>query len=510
MHFYVGGLLLKKFKFKLLNLHEKSNYEKFVLFFKVLIPFFILFLICTRFFKDYNILDPNWMYHTVIQYLHILIDKIEFINLYIFVLLLYVVYVACFTVIQLKNNKSIEIKYLTTFLYMYALLLLIYLVVIMHSQLLLLSFLIHIPIGIFLSYKDKKTFFLIMVTYLFFIFAVQYFSYQFHYKNIFIYLFILLGSICGFLLSKKCLNNRLKIKIEYINEVFFYGDNEDERIRNAYVNKVFFNEGLIIQSEFIKLKIIRLLRFLKRAFHNSTPIIISIFCSFLFLIVIIPIGLKYGKYTSIIDGIWDMKSFYLTSIIITGITSITGAEKNNHEKLLNQRYIYTEFLEIANNCSNFLYSDVLEIERLDTYYGMYNIPYGANGKFEKTFSLQTKLEEQKNNQNILEIDNDHFKNTITNYISKLNDFKPLFNENNIIGISKYDHKYLEESIYFLNKIKNINFKNENAMFILIKYYQELFWRLEYSVASLRRPWTSDLSLSTRIQKAIYKGTLENK
>lgn len=465
---------------KIDNLKNISNHKKIALFLKILAFVSIFILFFRRLFKDYNVLEFDRIYAFMTPYVPLIFNKI---NLYILILLLYILYISYCTAVQLKHFKSIQIKYLNRFVYFYSLVLLLYFLLIATSQQMFLTFLIHIPLGIFFSYKNKKSFLFLMIKYISFIFIIQYVSYQFYYRNVFIYLSIIIGTYFGILLSKKYLAPSLKIKIDHENKVSFYG-------------------GLELQKEFIKLKIIRFQRFLKRSFHSSMPIVISIVCSFLFLLIIIPIGLNYGKYSSVIDGIWDMKSFYLTSIIITSITSITSSEKKHHEMLIKQRSIYTDFLSIANDCSKFLYSDILAIEELDDSYGMYDIPYESNERWKSLYTYVIKLEKQRKNQYSSNVDYGTFKKTIIDYATRLNDFKSFFNENNIVGFTTHEYEYLKDAVHLLTVITNIDIKNEQYMFIVAKQHLEIFWRLEYAVASLRRPWTWDLSYDKKINKMI--------
>lgn len=180
--------------------------------------------------------------------------------------------------------------------------------------------------------------------------------------------------------------------------------------------------------------------------------------------------------------------------------------KKYHEKLLNQRYIYSGLLEVANSCSYYLYNDILAIEKLDESYKMYTIPYGTEDRFAKINATKDKF--KTNKSYILKINKQDFKSIIKDYINRLNEFKLFYNEKNIIGFSKHNSKYLLESISLLIKIKDIDFEDEQALTTLLDHYQALFWQLEYVVAELRRPWTSDLSNNKKINNIIFKGIVK--
>lgn len=87
----------------------------------------------------------------------------------------------------------------------------------------------------------------------------------------------------------------------------------------------------------------RILRFGKRIIWYMKDIIPIIMCGIIFELIVIPIGLFLNKYKSWIDGIWDLRTFLLTSVLIAIVLKIYSSESERHKSLTKQYEVYESF-----------------------------------------------------------------------------------------------------------------------------------------------------------------------
>lgn len=86
-----------------------------------------------------------------------------------------------------------------------------------------------------------------------------------------------------------------------------------------------------------------ILRFGKRIIWYMKDIIPIIMCGIIFELIVIPIGLFLNKYKSWIDGIWDLRTFLLTSVLIVIVLKIYSSESERHKSLTKQYEVYESF-----------------------------------------------------------------------------------------------------------------------------------------------------------------------
>lgn len=120
------------------------------------------------------------------------------------------------------------------------------------------------------------------------------------------------------------------------------------------IYKTDIKTGLFIVGQTFWLKKQRLLRCGKRIFRYVMQQWIVLLCAIFFTLLTVPIGIEIGKYLTWIDGVWDLKLFYLTSIFIVSLTSIINSEKARHETLVSQYNTYSSLIfESENFIHNF-------------------------------------------------------------------------------------------------------------------------------------------------------------
>ncbi len=94
----------------------------------------------------------------------------------------------------------------------------------------------------------------------------------------------------------------------------------------------------------LKLNAIRILRFGKRMAIYAKKYIPIFCCIVAFELIIIPFGMHLEKYQSWIDGVWDLRMFFFTSILISFVGGILHEEHNRHNNLVKQFAAYKSFM----------------------------------------------------------------------------------------------------------------------------------------------------------------------
>ncbi|MBU8919017.1 hypothetical protein BGM25_23510 [Bacillus sp. FJAT-29953] len=102
-------------------------------------------------------------------------------------------------------------------------------------------------------------------------------------------------------------------------------------------------DGLYILGQMLWLLSRRILRGLNRVLFRSRNLIIISVCAVIFSLVIIPIGLMMEKYKTWYDALWDLRTFFFTSIFIVFVTTNVNEEKRRREGLRKQFEIYSGY-----------------------------------------------------------------------------------------------------------------------------------------------------------------------
>ena len=108
--------------------------------------------------------------------------------------------------------------------------------------------------------------------------------------------------------------------------------------------KVRFFTWLTLCFQAMLLLIIRFLRFCKRIFVYLKRYIPIFFCIVIFESIIIPVGIHLGKYLSWVDGLWDLRSFFFTAILISVVNGILQEEHKRNKGLRKQFEAYKLFM----------------------------------------------------------------------------------------------------------------------------------------------------------------------
>lgn len=171
----------------------------------------------------------------------------------------------------------------------------------------------------------------------------------------------------------------------------------------------------------VKLLIRKILRFLKRVYIYLKPVLTVAILGLIFTFVISFIGIKIGKYVKWYDGIWDLKTFILTSIFIAASISIIQGEREHKKDLQLQLDLYQ--------------STMWEFEQL------------INGAFQAlTKETLYNTDIFMNNENL-----NYFKETVECYINSFKDRGAVIDE---IGKQEfYDQREIDTRIYLIATFK---------------------------------------------------------
>ena len=113
------------------------------------------------------------------------------------------------------------------------------------------------------------------------------------------------------------------------------------------IYKINISDGIFIIRQTLWLLRRRVLRFIKRVLLRSTNIIIVLLCAVLFSLLIVPIGLHLEKYNNWYETFWDLRIFFLTSVLIVFVTTNMNEEKKRREGLGNQYFTYSSFMSVS-------------------------------------------------------------------------------------------------------------------------------------------------------------------
>lgn len=109
------------------------------------------------------------------------------------------------------------------------------------------------------------------------------------------------------------------------------------------IYKINIKDGIFIIRNQVWLFTRRVLRLLKRILLRSSDIFIILLCVTAFSTLIVPMGIFIEKYNNWYDVFWDMRTFFLTSIIIAFVLTNLNEEKSRRINLYKQFYMYSAY-----------------------------------------------------------------------------------------------------------------------------------------------------------------------
>ncbi len=269
--------------------------------------------------------------------------------------------------------------------------------------------------------------------------------------------------------------------------------------------KINLRDGIFIWKQTAWLLIRRLLRFGKRIRNRSLNIVIVLICAILFSTLIIPIGINIEKYETWYDGLWDLRTFFLTSILIVFVNTNVAEERRRNEGLHKLFSTYSSFMFD----SEYYIRDLLETVGLsyrDKIFLTQDSLYNFEEYLEEIIHYVTSF-------------NTMDKNDIKTYMIHLHqkqliEFKNVLHDINTIEPAEIRKDRVREwasraVAKVESEIIKIQFSSkEYTPLEVINYIRENLINFEYSIAELRRPWRWDHERNMNIRyRLIYSGKI---
>ena len=284
-------------------------------------------------------------------------------------------------------------------------------------------------------------------------------------------------------------------------------------LRNKTINIIYkratyvinIKEGIHIVLNEMWLINRRFLRLGKRLLNYSKFIFLILFCLVIFTLGVIPLGLIFHKYTNWYDGIWDLRMFFLTSIVVVYVTTVINNEKKRKNILINQFNIYLELKFIAEGylgvlCKNigFTYDEDILLTSIhcDTF-------------LEKMQGYQIETSHECFDDSFDEIPSYITKKDIfimySNRLLKvLREYKSYVSLDTIIGFDSYTKERfdscinkIENEIYITDKINIENFEYE-----LKSYIYSMTYPIFLVLVEMRKPWRWDYERNKKIRNIL--------
>lgn len=265
------------------------------------------------------------------------------------------------------------------------------------------------------------------------------------------------------------------------------------------------------------LLIIRSLRFCKRIIKYLKRYIPIFFCICLFEVIIIPIGIHLDKYTSWIDGIWDLRNFFFTAILISVVSSILQEERKRNKELKKQFQAYKQFM----------FESEQFLDRLCLLLGFdYNENQFMNEeqyhKFLSCIFSRISNCEQNTNRKFEElpvVQNPHFiystpqvkpktyiKIVFDRYLRAIDILNQNILQSSFVGTMDHTISQLD-SIYEDIKKECIQIESDSDDYTeiqLLRFTESICCCIYPAIADIRRPWRWDIKINSSMDKLLKK------
>lgn len=276
-----------------------------------------------------------------------------------------------------------------------------------------------------------------------------------------------------------------------------------------------FFTWLALSFHAMLLLLIRFLRLCKRFFAYLKHYIPIFFCIILFEIIIIPIGIELGKYTLWIDGIWDLRNFFFTAILISVVSGILQEEHKRNKELKKQFESYKLFMFESNQFINQLCL-LLGVEP-------------NNARFQNEDQLYAFLSRvynrihecaQQPSRKVIElpvVQNSHFvystpqiksnayvKIIFEHYLREIDILNQTILQSSFIGT--IDHAiYQLDSIYEDVRMELIEIESDTDIYTenqLLRFTESICRSIYPAIADIRRPWKWDAIINSAMDELL--------
>lgn len=256
--------------------------------------------------------------------------------------------------------------------------------------------------------------------------------------------------------------------------------------------RMLFEDRIIYEYYMSMLKGKRILRFLKRCFLNSKIYVLVAIIIVSFEVALIPLGINWGKYLTYMDGVWDMRFIFLTSIILPITVGIISSENKHHNNLVMQHEVY----------KNFLYASTYFIKSISE---LINVPVDTDifDAFENVEMYKIKC--KRNSSTVCEMNSKmKLEKAFNQYISALADVMKYLEISNFVGFkleTQNQLRMLKEELESKRiELKDIIENQEGNVKYVEDFLTDIVLSIFYCIAALRRPWRWDQARDKKIKE----------
>lgn len=281
-----------------------------------------------------------------------------------------------------------------------------------------------------------------------------------------------------------------------------------------YKNHIYIiNLKKIVFIEMIECRLLtkRFLRACKRVINYSKNYFINFIAVILFEIMIIRLGLELGKYDSFIDGIWDMSTLLITSILVPFIICVWNSETDRHLELKKQFNVYQNFksksedfiISLCNVINYEIGSNIFLSE--DEFDNFYSSLKNKQLTINKGDIAMKSIKDKSTLYSMESTDRISYLNIIiSKYMRSIEETKQQLFLHDFIGtishaISQLSYIYDELEI---EKKLIMNHSMEYSDYYLCKFINSISRSILPAIADIRRPWGWDKELDKKIKKVL--------
>lgn len=248
----------------------------------------------------------------------------------------------------------------------------------------------------------------------------------------------------------------------------------------------------------------RILRGGKRVFLYSKQTWLVVLSAIIFSTLILIIGYYSKQYNSIVEGVWDIKTFFFSSIFVVLFGTVVSAENRRNQRLKIQYLKYIDFLFASDQfigelCKiggfNYEHAIFLTEEHLSHYFDELE-------KYMNSPRLRTsRIDDLPRHMT----EKGFVKSICENYLYLLLDMKKYLNSGEIVGNDDYygityiDYPIseLRNAILIIEELSLEELQEES-----IRIAERLAGLLIHVIPQMRRPWRWDYEKNKKIRQVL--------
>ncbi|MBQ2916703.1 MAG: hypothetical protein IJE59_00750 [Clostridia bacterium] len=265
-----------------------------------------------------------------------------------------------------------------------------------------------------------------------------------------------------------------------------------------YTIKIKYCFKIIYYKLILKLK--KTIRLIKRMIKYLQDIIPITIITFIAISVIIPIGIRTNKYIDIYSGIWDLKSLFLSPIIIVYFVNMINNEKSRRKKLRMQ-YNMIAIIEIKiekyiQKIEKNIY-DCNVLEKINPIISWEHYEEYIQKIYKKINSKGRKLTDKHKAKELFVQHTKTLLLKLEKLEDSINELEIEYSQNEFLF--RYLLNTIEEDIEILEDSNNVNI-NER----ITNTYVDIIRDSLYFLKELRYIWEKDMIIDNKIKNILVK------